>query len=99
VATATDAWRHAFARSDDERSFEAAALPALAVAVIVAFVLGFLVERTGTMIVDVLSDDVAWVTLGAIQGAARAIAAPFALSALVSGRIAKEAPLVTPKLY
>mgnify|MGYP006170980693 CR=1 FL=1 len=33
------------------------------------------------------------------EGVARAAAAPFALSALVSGRITKEAPLITPKLY
>jgi hypothetical protein len=98
VATAPDAWHHALDRGDRGR-FDPATLPALGVAVIVAFVLGFLIERTGMMLVDALSDDVAWAAAAVVQGVARAVAAPFALSAFVSGRIAKEVPLATPKLY
>ncbi|MGH2809045.1 MAG: hypothetical protein ACRDKT_17415 [Actinomycetota bacterium] len=100
VATAPAAWRNAIRRGNDDRSFHSRSLPPVAVAAIAAFVLGFLLERIGLLVVDLIPDDVAWVGLGVVQGVARAVAAPFALSAFVSGTIAaKEAPLVTPKLY
>lgn len=98
VATSPDAWRHALRRGNN-RTFVAAAMPGVAIAVIAAFVLGTLFEATLLTAAELASAQNSWATAGTVQGVARAVAVPFVLTTIARARIAKEPPLVTPKLY
>jgi hypothetical protein len=86
-------------RKGDPRTFASAALPGVAIAAIAAFVLVILLEATLLTAAELVGARTNWVTVGTVQGVARAVAVPFVLTTIVRARIAKEIPLGTPKLY
>ena len=98
VATVPDAWRHAMERNGP-RIFASTSAPSVAIATIAAFVLGALLENTLLVASELGDAQRNWAVIGTVQGAARAFAAPFLLVTIAKARVAKERPLVTPKLY
>ena len=98
VATVPDAWRHAMER-DGSRTFASTSAPSVAIATIAAFVLGALLQNTLLVAAELVGAQRNWALIGTVEGAARAFAAPFLLVTIAKARVAKEAPLVTPKLY
>ena len=98
VATVPDAWQHAMQR-EGPRSFATTSAPSVAIATIAAFVLGALLETALLVAAELGGGQRNWVVVGTVQGAVRAFAAPFLLATIAKVRIAKERPLVTPKLY
>ena len=93
VPTIPDALRSAFRRGLGVIPAFLRGLPAAAVAALVALVIGWLVERTALLVVEAIPDEIAWTLVGLIQGTARALAAPFLLTALtLVATPAKEVP-------
>lgn len=73
------------------------ALPSMLIAAVLALAIGWLFERTSLLLVEAVPDEHAWPLVGAIQGCARALAAPFLLVAIAIDRAsAKEVPLGAP---
>jgi hypothetical protein len=69
------------------------ALPPVLMAAVLALAIGWLFERAALLGVEVVPDEHAWPLVGAIQGCARGVAAPFLLVALSFGLAsAKEVP-------
>ena len=98
VATVPDAWRTALSRRGSSARSSTQNLPAAAIGVVVALVLGFLVGRIGAVLTQPLTPDFSWLGHGAVGAIARAAAAPFALAAL-TGPAAKGHPPGAPKVY
>jgi hypothetical protein len=62
---------------------------AIATGVAFAVIAGFLVERTGLLVVQAVDVDVRWLADGMVRGLSRAIGAPFGLVPLALGTRAK----------
>ncbi len=99
VATTPDAWRHALRKREGGRTFAPRAIPAAAIAVIAAFVLGTLLEVTLLTAAELVGARDNWTVVGTVSGVARAATVPFVLTTIARARIAKADPLATPKLY
>ena len=97
VATVPDAWRTALSQRASPAPSSTQDLPAAAIGVVVALVVGFLLGRIGAVLVEPLTPDFSWVGHGAAGAIARAAAAPFALTAIAA--LAKGHPPPAPKVY
>lgn len=99
VATIRDSWRAALTKDDRARVFAPHTLPSIAIGALTAVALGGLLEVTGSIAIEFVDVDFAWIGLGLVQALARAAAAPFILATVALARVAKATPLSTPKLY
>ncbi len=71
---------------------------AIATGVAFAVIAGFLIERTGLLLVQAVDADARWLADGTVRGLSRAIVAPFGLVPLALGTRAKGHEGQTPNL-
>lgn len=75
-------------RPSPVRALSSGTVPGLVALVVFALVVGWLAERVGLLVVDLLGDPVRWFGAGLVRGVARALGAPFLLIAtVVSSRL------------
>jgi hypothetical protein len=71
----------------------------VAMAAVVALLIGFLLERSGLLLLEFVSDPRAYPFFGLMQGVSRALAGPFLLTTLVYIRTSKERTPRAPNVY
>ncbi|HYI44464.1 MAG TPA: hypothetical protein VE174_03245 [Actinomycetota bacterium] len=71
----------------------------VAVSVVVALLIGFLIERSGLLLLEFVSDPRSYPFFGLMQGVARAAGAPFVLATLAYSHRPKETTPKVPNVY
>jgi hypothetical protein len=71
----------------------------LSVAALIGLVIGFLVERSGLILLEFVSDTRVYPLFGLLQGVSRALAAPLLLTTIALCIRAKDLPPKKPNLY
>ena len=71
----------------------------LVVSAVVAFLIAFLVERSGLLLLEFVSDARSFPFFGLMQGVSRALGGPFLLTTIVCSQRTKETGAGAPNLY
>jgi hypothetical protein len=71
---------------------------AIAIGVAFAVIAGYLIERTGLLVVQMVDPDIRWLADGSVRGFSRAIGAPFGMVPLAMGTRVKGSKGYKPNL-